>query len=366
MTRVALDAMGGDNAPGAIVRGGVDAALGLEDVKVFLVGRKDTIEAEFVKYPPALFQQVQAAIADGRIEVVHAPDVAEMDDAPAKAVRAKRDCSINVAMRLVKAGKADCFVSAGNSGAVSASAMFTLGRIRGVDRPAIATVLPTRLPRRPLLLLDAGANMDCHPEWLVQFAVMGSAYSHAVLNRTTPLVGLLSIGTEDCKGNDLTKSAFPMLKRVDTIDFRGNVEGHDLFQGQTDVVVCDGFVGNVVLKTTESVCHAMGYWMKREFRGNFWRTLGSLLLLGAFKAIKRQVDPEIYGGAPLLGVPGAVVIAHGSSSAKAIYHAIKAGVTGAKNDMTGEISRRIADYELQKKTEEEQKQAEAAAAEALA
>ena len=193
--------------------------------------------------------------------------------------------------------------------------------------------------------------MDCRPEWLAQFAIMGSAYSHAVLNRTTPLVGLLSIGTEDCKGNELTKEAFGLLKKVDTIEFRGNVEGHDLFQGRTDVVVCDGFVGNVVLKTTESVAHAMSYWMKREFRGNFIRMLGSILLLGAFKSLKSQMDPEIYGGAPLLGVPGAVIITHGSSSHKAIYHAIRVGVLAAKNDMTGEISRRIAEYEMHKKSE---------------
>jgi len=348
MTRIALDAMGGDNAPAAIVCGGVEAALGLPDVKVFLVGQKEVIDAELMKLDPQLLQNARAALADGRLEIVHAPDVATMDDSPVDAVRHKKDCSINVAMRLVKEGKADCFVSAGNSGAVAASATFTLGRIAGVERPAIATVLPTRLPRRPLLLLDAGANMDCRASMLAQFAIMGSAYSHAVLNRTTPLVGLLSIGTEDCKGNSLTKEAFPLLKAA-PIDFRGNVEGHDLFQGQTDVVVCDGFVGNVVLKTTESVCHAMSYWMKREFRGNFWRTLGSILLLGAFKSLKKQVDPEIYGGAPLLGVQGAVIISHGSSTHKAIYHAIRAGVNASKNDMTGEISRRVAEYELQRR-----------------
>ena len=201
MTRIALDAMGGDKAPGEIVRGGVDAVLEMKDLKVYLVGRKEQIEAEFFKFEPSRMTKVKALLADGRLEVVHAPDIAGMDEAPVDAVRHKKDCSINVAMRLVKEKRADCFVSAGNSGAVATSAILTLGRIRGVQRPAIAAVLPTRLPRRPLLLLDAGANMDCHPEWLAQFAIMGSAYSHAVINRTTPLVGLLSIGTEDCKGN---------------------------------------------------------------------------------------------------------------------------------------------------------------------
>ena len=345
MTRIALDAMGGDNAPGEIVRGGVDAAVGLEDVKVLLVGVKEQIDAELAKYP----KEVAAATKKGTLEVIHAPDVAEMDESPVTAVRKKKDCSINVAMRLVKEGRADAFVSAGNSGAVATSAILNLGRIKGVQRPAIATILPTRIPRRPLLLLDAGANMDCHADWLVQFAIMGSVYSQGVLKRTKPLVGLLSIGTEDCKGNEMTKETFRLLKEVQGIDFRGNVEGHDIFQGQTDVVVCDGFVGNVVLKTSESLAHAISYFLKREcFRGMF-RVLGALLLKGAFKSLKTQLDPDIYGGAPLLGVPGAVIITHGSSSHKAIYYAVKAGVNAARNDVSGLISSRIEEYEATRK-----------------
>ena len=346
MTRIALDAMGGDNAPGEIVRGGVDAAVGLEDVKVLLVGVKEQIDAELAKYP----KEVAAATKKGTLEVIHAPDVAEMDESPVTAVRKKKDCSINVAMRLVKEGRADAFVSAGNSGAVATSAILNLGRIKGVQRPAIATILPTRIPRRPLLLLDAGANMDCHADWLVQFAIMGSVYSQGVLKRTKPLVGLLSIGTEDCKGNEMTKETFRLLKEVQGIDFRGNVEGHDVFQGQTDVVVCDGFVGNVVLKTSESLAHAVSYFLKREcFRGIF-RVLGALLLKGAFKSLKNQLDPDIYGGAPLLGVPGAVIITHGSSSHKAIYYAVKAGVNAARNDVSGLISSRIEEYEASRKS----------------
>ena len=346
MTRIALDAMGGDNAPAEIVRGGVEAAEKLEDVKVILVGVQAQIEAELAKYPKA----VETARMAGRLAVVPASEILEMDDEPAKSVRAKRDCSINVAMRLVKDGKADAFVSAGNSGAVSASAIFNLGRIRGVHRPAIAAVLPTRRPIRPLLLLDAGANMDCHADWLVQFAIMGSVYSRAVFKRTKPLVGLLSIGTEDCKGNELSKETFPLLKEVKTLDFRGNVEGHDVFQGQTDVVVCDGFVGNVVLKTAESLAHAVGYFLKREcFRG-VTRILGAMLLKGVFKSLKQQLDPDIYGGAPLLGVPGAVIITHGSSTHKAIFYAVKAGANAARNDVTGLIARDIAEYEANRKT----------------
>ena len=338
--------MGGDNAPGEIVRGGVDAAVGLEDVKVLLVGVKEQIDAELAKYP----KEVAAATKKGTLEVIHAPDVAEMDESPVTAVRKKKDCSINVAMRLVKEGRADAFVSAGNSGAVATSAILNLGRIKGVQRPAIATILPTRIPRRPLLLLDAGANMDCHADWLVQFAIMGSVYSQSVLKRTKPLVGLLSIGTEDCKGNEMTKETFRLLKEVKDIDFRGNVEGHDVFQGQTDVVVCDGFVGNVVLKTSESLAHAVSYFLKREcFRGIF-RVLGALLLKGAFKSLKNQLDPDIYGGAPLLGVPGAVIITHGSSTHKAIYYAVKAGVNAARNDVSGLISSRIEEYEASRKS----------------
>ena len=178
---------------------------------------------------------------------------------------------------------------------------------------------------------------------------MGSAYSKAVLKRTKPLVGLLSIGTEDCKGNEMTKETFPLLKEVAGIDFRGNVEGHDLFKGQTDVVVCDGFVGNVVLKTSESLAHAIGYFLKKEcFKGVF-RVLGALLLKGAFKSLKQQLDPDIYGGAPLLGVPGAVIITHGSSTHKAIYHAVRMGANAARNDVTGLIAHDIAEYEASRK-----------------
>ena len=326
MTRVALDAMGGDNAPGEIVRGGVEAANGLDDVKVVLVGVQEQIDAELAKYP----KETAAARKAGKLEVVPASEVLEMDDEPAKSVRAKKDCSINVAMRLVKTGDADAFVSAGNSGAVSASAIFNLGRIKGVHRPAIAAVLPTRRPIRPLLLLDAGANMDCHPEWL-------------------PLIGLLSIGTEDCKGNEMTKETFQLLREVKGIDFRGNVEGHDIFHGQTDVVVCDGFVGNVVLKTAESLAHAVGYFLKKECFKGISRIMGAILLKGAFKSLKQQLDPDIYGGAPLLGVPGAVIISHGSSSHKAIYHAVRVGANAARNDVTGLIAQTIEEYESSRK-----------------
>jgi glycerol-3-phosphate acyltransferase PlsX len=341
--------MGGDYAPAEIVVGAVESALGVPDVKILLVGQMAPIQAEIDKMPKELKAGAQRVIEDGRLEIIHAPDIAGMDESPVDAVKKKKDCSINVAMRLVKEGRADVFVSAGNSGAVATSAILTLGRIPGVKRPAIATVLPTRTPRRPILVLDAGANMDCRPEWLVQFAIMGNAYSKAVLKRTTPSVGLVSIGTEECKGNEMTKETFPLLKQVRDINFVGNIEGKDLYKGQMDVAVCDGFVGNVVLKTTESIAKAIGYWLKREcFRGP-WRILGALLLKGAFRSLKNQLDPEIYGGAPLLGVPGTVIITHGSSSHKAIYYAVKAGVAAVTNDVSGLIQKAIADHDEDKK-----------------
>lgn len=330
--RIALDVMGGDHAPGEIIRGAVESALKLKEIScIFLVGDRDAVEAELLKYPK---------VAQWRFKIIHAPESIAMDESPVTAVRKKKQCSINLCMELVKSQQADAMVSAGNSGAVAASAVFCLGRTPGVLRPAIATVLPTRQPKRPLLLLDAGANTDCDATWLAQFAVMGSAYSTAVLKRTEPVVGLLSIGTEDCKGNEMTKKAFHLIQKSG-VKFRGNVEGHDLFLGKTDVVVCDGFVGNVVLKTTESVAHAVGYWMKREFFRHPVRLLGALLLKGALETLKRRMDPEIYGGAPLLGVPGTVIITHGSSSYRAIFHAIIAGSAAAASNLSETIAQRI-------------------------
>ncbi|MDX9867034.1 MAG: phosphate acyltransferase PlsX [Kiritimatiellia bacterium] len=337
MMRIALDVMGGDHAPQEIVHGAVEASLKLKEVaKILLVGDEAAIRGELVKYPKA---------DRTRLGIIHAPESIGMDESPVAAVRKKKRCSINLCMDLIKNGEADAMVSAGNSGAVAAAAVFCLGRTPGVIRPAIATVLPTRQPKRPLLLLDAGANTDCHETWLAQFAVMGNAYSQAVLKRTEPVVGLLSIGTEDCKGNDMTKKAFHLIQRA-KVKFRGNVEGHDLFLGKTDVVVCDGFVGNVVLKTTESVAHAVGYWMKKEFFRHPVRLLGALLLKGALETLKRRMDPEIYGGAPLLGVPGTVIITHGSSSYRAIFHAIIAGAAAAATNLSDTIATRIAELEM--------------------
>ncbi len=337
---IALDAMGGDHAPYEIVWGGVMAASKLAD-RITLVGNENAIREALTRPHPVVKADYQALLDQGKLSIVHAEETIAMDDSPAVAVRRKKKCSINICIDMVKHGQADAAVSAGNSGAVAAAALFNLGRIKGVARPAIATVLPTRA--KPLLLLDAGANTDCHHEWLRQFAVMGKVYSQAILKTHNPEVGLMSIGTEDCKGNELTKKTFGLLRDyTPMINFRGNVEGHDLFEGNLDVAVCDGFVGNVILKTTESVAHAIGYWLKREFTQNPLRVVGALLLKGALKMLKHRLDPEIYGGAPLLGVPGAVIITHGSSTYKAIYYAVIAASTAAENNVSQQIEEQIA------------------------
>lgn len=344
MTRIALDAMGGDHAPKQIVVGAVEAACGIPDVKILLVGKMAAIQKVADGFSKDRRELFQKAVEKGTLEIVHAPEEIEMCDIPVEAVRKKKDCSINVAMRLVKEKRADVFVSAGNSGAVATSAILNLGRIPGVKRPAIAMILPTSAPDRPILLLDAGANMDCHPEWLAHFAIMGNVYSSAVLGRDNPSVGLLSIGTEDCKGNELVHTTRPLISKIKDLNFVGNIEGHDICGGRIDVAVADGFVGNVVLKTVESVAKAMGGWVKAELKKTLFRKICALMLKGAFNALKKQMDPEVYGGAPLLGVPGAVIITHGNSTHKGIFYAVKAGVAAATNDVSGQIEKAIAAY----------------------
>jgi glycerol-3-phosphate acyltransferase PlsX len=332
--RIAVDAMGGDFAPREIVKGAVRAAkLSLVD-KLILVGDEGAVKRELAQY----------GAVSPKIAIVHAADVVGMDESPAQAIRKKKDSSISRAVDLVKSGEADAVVSAGNTGAVVVAAQLKLRNLPGVERPAIATVLPTQ--DRPFVLIDAGANTDCTPTLLGQFALMGSIYSQVILGQSSPVVGLLSIGGEDIKGNDVTKEAFGILSRA-PINFRGNVEGHDLFLGQTDVVVCDGFVGNVVLKTSESAAHAIGHWMKQEFKRNPVRILGAILLKGALKEMKRKMDPEMYGGAPLLGVNGVCIITHGSSSDLAIYHAVRVACEAVQQNLTQRIVGKIKEMSAQ-------------------
>jgi glycerol-3-phosphate acyltransferase PlsX len=275
-----------------------------------------------------------------KIAVHHASQVVEMGEPPAAAVRRKKDSSIARAVDLVKKGEADAVVSAGSTGAAVVSATLKLRALEGVLRPAIAAVMPGLT--RPFILLDAGANIDCDARLLLQFAAMGSVYSRVIIGRENPVVGLMSIGGEDTKGNETTKEAFGLLSRS-KLNFRGNVEGHDLFKGETDVIVCDGFVGNIVLKTSESVAGAIGQWLKQEFRKSLVRMIGAGLLRNAFRAMRQRVDPESYGGAPLLGVKGVCIISHGTASHRAIFNAIRVASESVHQHLNNLITAELAD-----------------------
>ncbi len=317
--------MGGDFAPREIVAGAVHAARRLEGIsRLLLVGDEQAITRELQSH-----RKVPESIT-----VVHASEVVGMDEKPAQAVRRKRDSSIVRAVDLVKAGEADAVVSAGNTGAAVAAATLKLRTLEGIERPAIATVLPT--PQRPFVLIDAGATVACTPSMLLQFAAMGSVYSEVILGHASPVIGVLSIGAEESKGNDFTREVYALLQKS-PLNFRGNIEGHDLFKGQTDVVVCDGFTGNVVLKTSESTAHAVITWMRSEFKRTPVRLLGTLLLSGALRSLRRRLDPEMYGGAPLLGINGVCIITHGASSRKAIFHAVRVATESVRHHLNEQI-----------------------------
>ena len=323
--RIAVDAMGGDFAPREIVAGAVTAARNLTHIKtLYLVGDKTAIEAELAKH----------GAVPSNIEIRHATEVVGMDESPVLAVRKKKDSSISRAVEMVKNGEADAIFSAGSTGAAVACSQLKLRTLEGVIRPGIAAVFPS--PTKPFLLIDAGATTDCTPEILLQFAVMGTVYSREILGVANPRVGLMSIGEEDAKGNEMTKDTFSLLEKS-SLNFEGNIEGHDLFEGRIDVVVCDGFVGNVILKTSESVGHAISTWIKQEFTQNPIRILGALLLRGALKAFKKKINPEAYGGAPLLGVNGICFIGHGSSSAFAAYNGIRACAEAVSHQVNNAI-----------------------------
>ena len=322
--RIAVDAMGGDFAPREIVVGAAQAADLASVTRLILVGDQAAIQAELKRCPRV----------SPKIEIRHAAETVGMDETPALAIRKKKDSSIGRAVDMVKEGEADAVLSAGNTGAMVVAATLKLRTLEGVERPAIATVMPTL--GRPLVLIDAGANTDCDARLLLDFAAMGSVYAREILGQGRPVVGLLSIGVEDSKGNEITKEAFRLLS-ASPLNFRGNVEGHDLFRGETDVVVCDGFMGNVVLKTSEGVAHAIGQWLKQEFKANPVRLLGALMLRGAMRSIKRRIDPELFGGAPLLGVNGVCIITHGASTARAIYHAVRVAGESVGHHLTHQI-----------------------------
>jgi len=328
--RIAVDVMGGDHGC-AVVIAGVKRAL--EENKnisgIYLVGNKADIHAAL---PPRGFR-------DHRVRIIHASEVVEMEDKPAIALRKKKDSSIARAAELVSEGKADALVSLGNTGGIFAAGTFKIGRIPGVERGCIATVIPRH--ESEFVLLDAGANIECKPLHLAQFAVMGNVYSREILKRKNPRVGILSIGTEDTKGNELTLAAFELCKKLD-LNFIGNVEGHDLFKDHVDVVVCDGFVGNIVLKSVESLAVAMFSMLKRELMHTTQRKLGAYLAKGAFQSIRRRMDPEVYGGAPMLGFNGLVFKAHGSAHERAVTSAIRVTANAIQHHINQIIARDIA------------------------
>ncbi len=315
--RIVVDAMGGDNAPGEIVAGALMAVGGL-GVEVTLVGQTEAIRHE-----------MQGTAEVKGLKVVEAPDIIEMDEHATDAVKAKPNSSISVGIRLVKERKADAFVTAGNTGASMAAALLTLGRIKGIGRPALATIFPTG-EGRLTMLLDVGANAECRPIHLVQFAYMGAAYMERMFGVSNPKVGLLSIGEEDTKGNQLTIDVNQAL-RASRLNFIGNVEGKDLTRGVCDIAVMDGFTGNVVLKTAEGIAELMFTEIRKAVELTPWNKAAGLVLMSELRKVKRRLDYAEYGGAQLVGVDGIVVIGHGRSNARAVFSAIRAARDAVNN-----------------------------------
>jgi glycerol-3-phosphate acyltransferase PlsX len=322
--------MGSDRAPKPEIEGAIQAARH-HGAHVVLVGPADVVRAELMRYPLAIGLP---------IEIAHASEVITMEDKAVQAVRAKRDSSLRVGLRLVRDGSTAGFVTAGNTGAAMATAKMVLGAIPGVDRPALAAVFPTAI-RTVAILLDVGANVDCKPHNLEQFAVMGEIYFRSMFGTRRPRVGLLSIGEEENKGNELTREAFQLLKRL-PLNFVGNVEGRDLYSGEVDVIVTDGFVGNVALKTSEGVANLVRATLKETLKTTITRQVGYLLSRSAFSDFKKRLDHTEYGGAPLLGVKGVCFITHGSSNANAIKNAIRVAAEFAERPINDEIGRDLA------------------------
>jgi len=326
--KIALDAMGGDNAPAIEVEGAVLAAKEF-GIEVILVGDKPKIEAELEKYKTK-------GLA---ISIVHASEIIGMHESPTDAYKQKKDSSLVVGVKLVKDKKADALISAGNTGAVMATALFELGRLRGVARPALGAFFPSKHGRA--LLLDAGANADCKPKHLQQFAIMGAVYYNDVIKAGSPRVGLLSIGEEETKGNDLTIEAAKLIKATD-VKFIGNIEGRDILSDKADVIICDGFVGNVVLKFAESLAKNFFAILKAELSGkSIFISIGAWILKPVFKGIIKKTDYAEYGCAPLLGINGYVFVSHGSSNVKAMKNAFKTAVESVQSKVQDHIAEEI-------------------------
>ena len=326
---VAIDCMGGDHGPHVTVPAALDFLQRCADVNVILVGLKDGIDAELRK---------ASADVIARAAVQHASEVVAMDEAPASALRGKKDSSMRVAINLVKDGTAHACVSAGNTGALMAISRFVLKTLPDIERPAICSVLPTRTGRT--YMLDLGANVDCTAEHLLQFGVMGSTLVSAVENKERPSVGLLNIGEEDIKGNEVVKHAAELL-RASGLNFYGNVEGDDIYKGTTDVVVCDGFVGNVVLKASEGVARMLGNYLREEFNRNLLTKGAGLVAMPVINAFKRRLDPRHYNGATLLGLRGIVVKSHGSADRLSFRIAIGRAADEARSGVLAKITERM-------------------------
>ncbi len=329
--RIVLDAMGGDNAPYVTVEGAIETVKDISDIQVILVGRQEVLHPllERSTYPKE------------RILVVNATDEIKMDDDVSYAIRKKKDSSIRRGIELLKNGDAQAFVSAGHSGVVMATALLLLGKVRGVKRPAIAATMPTL--KGKVVLIDAGANVDTTAEHLLQFALMGNSFSKGILGISSPRVALLSIGEEDTKGNEVTKEAFKLLKNTD-LNFIGNIEGKDIFRGGVDVVVCDGFIGNIVLKVSEGLAEVILKMLKREIAEIVTGRLAYLLMKPAIKNFKKKTDYSEYGGAPLLGINGTCLISHGRSTAKAIKNALKLAYRFAQQNFNATVTDYLSRY----------------------
>ena len=331
-TTIAIDAMGSDKAPKPEVEGAMLAARHLDDVEIVLVGPEDQVRAELRSHPSARFLS--------NISVVHASEVIGMHEKAAQAVRSKKQSSMHVGLRLVREGKAAGFITAGNTGAAMAAAKMILGALPGVDRPGLAAVFPTAAGTASIML-DVGANVDCKPHNLEQWAIMGDVYFRSIFGAERPRVGVLSVGEEESKGNELTRSVYQLLKQL-PLNFIGNVEGRDLYNGNVDVIVCDGFVGNVALKVSEGLVAVVRSMLKESLSTTVTRQVGFLLSRKAFDDFKKRLDYSEYGGAPLLGVKGVCIVGHGSSNSNAIKNAVRVAAEFANSQVNSKIEQGLA------------------------
>ncbi|AYD20796.1 phosphate acyltransferase PlsX [Clostridioides difficile] len=339
--KIVIDGMGGDNAPKSNVEGAVNAIKEYQ-VDLIITGDKDLLEKEFSNYE---FDR-------NKLEIVHTTEIIENEDKPVKAIRSKKDSSMVVALNLVKEGKADAIISAGNTGALLAGGLFVVGRIKGIDRPCLCSAIPN-VKRGMTFIADCGANADCKPKNLVEFAAMSNIYSRKVLGLENPKVALANVGLEEGKGNDLVKRSYEEIKKLD-LNFIGNVEAREVINAYTDIIICDGFTGNILLKSAEGVALSVMSLIKETFMASTKSKIGALLIKDDLRKLKSFIDYSEYGGAPLLGLNGGVIKAHGSSDAKAIKNAINQGIKFSKGKVVEDINQFISKYNEENKNNEDE------------